>query len=140
MSTAFERRRSFRITGFSSDVTNADILNFINQAVDTHPLAIDLHHDSTYWAVIQFSDWNSVTECVQKLKGKTLNGNVIAFADCKKRPISASELSRSTTVKMDNLSRNVTEQMIADHLRKHSKIRNPPKTILLRHHLTDLNR
>merc|ERR1719295_276982 len=40
-------------------------------------------------------------------------------------------------VRMDNLSRNVTEQIIVDHLKKYSKIKNPPKMVKLVHHSSD---
>jgi len=55
-------------------------------------------------------------------------------------PEEALSFEDSMTIKMSNLSRNVTEQHILNHFKEHSKIKKPPTLISLRHHPSSGNK
>merc|ERR1719474_761314 len=127
---------SLSIGWFAEKVDKEDVYEFVGKAVDERPLRIHFVNrgqDPNIAAMLTFSESDIVAQCISKLNGKKLGGvkvevNTAKFDDQK---------TSSTEIKMDNLSRKVTEQHILNHFRKYSKISNPPTSISLRHHPSD---
>jgi len=125
------RANQLWISWFPKTVTKEDIYEFVGKAVNERPLRvrlIDSKADSGRAAAVAFSGFDLLTQCISKLNGKKLGrAEVTVGINLRNYDLRG----QSKRVQMSNLPRKVTEQNVADHLRKHSKISNPPVSITL---------
>jgi len=119
------------IFGVPESVSREDICKFVKQGADKRPVDVRMtrigKQKSKMMAKVAFPKRGMAFRCLIKLKGKQFGGNTVkltttnAFGDPR----------NYTGIAMWNLPSEVTEQMIADHLRDYSKITNPPQSIRL---------
>jgi len=112
-------------------VTKEEVYEFVEEAVDERPLRVHFFDNkrSSRFALVAFSGFDLLAQCISKLNGKELGGAEVRVG--LNRVVFDFGI-KSKRVRMSNLPRKVTEQNIADHLRKYSKISSPPISITLR--------
>ena len=109
------------------------------EAVDERPLSISFilgSDKASRKAFVKFSKHDLVAQCMLKLRGKELGGRKVTLTEQSSKKHNP-RLETSTWIRISNVDLDLTQQSIADHLRKHSKITGRPKTISLRRDVSD---
>lgn len=122
------------IYGFDRSVTSANIYEFVKGATNEVPLRIQIQDvGRARAATVAFSNIKTVQECLEKLDKTELNGETVSVRRSR-GGLQYEAVKDSKCIRIDNLSREVTEQVLVTHLKEKVKIKKPPKEIRLVHH------
>jgi len=123
------------IAGVPEGVCRADISDFVMEVAGQRPLKIAYrNYDGERAALVVFSKAQTVARCIRRLRNKKLGGERVTLSEAAGLNLSARSITRmahGTGVRIYDVPEKVTEQTIADHLKKYSKISNAPKSIIL---------